>query len=202
MDPEQPAGQNNYDFILNPEAKKKKTPLLAGNNPKQRILIIAAVGGVLLIVFFIFMSVVFGGKNSADSLLDLAQKQTEIIRVSDLGFRKAKSGVAKNLALNTKLTMQSSLNSTTERLAKLGTKPKPKTLALQKNIRTDQTLTTAGLNNKFDTTLVETIQKLLNDYRAALKTTYDASNSQADKQLLNSSYQAVSLLLEQKVVTN
>lgn len=191
--------QNNYDFILNPPPKKKKSLIPKGETAKQRILIAAAGGGLLLIVIVLGISVLFGGKTNADALIDLAQRQTEIIRVSELGLQKAKAPEARNLAINSKLTVQTSTNLTLDRLKKLGQKASEKTLALKKNANTDQTLTDAGLNNKFDSTFVKTLRSLLTDYRLTVKKLYDTTSSQTEKQFLAASFDGVTLLINQKI---
>ncbi len=191
--------QNNYDFILNPLPKKKKGLIPKGETAKQRILIVVIGGGLLLIIVILGISVLFGGKTNADALIDLAQRQTEIIRVSELGLQKAKAPEARNLAINSKLTVQTSANLTVERLQKLGQKPKEKDLILKKNTQTDQALTDAGLNNKFDSTFVETLRSLLTDYRLTVKKLYDTTSNQTEKQFLAASFDGVTLLINQKI---
>ena len=191
--------QNNYDFIFNPPAKKKKGLLPGSNTPKERLLMAAVGGGVLLIILLLVIGMLFSGKSSTEALLDIAQRQTEIIRVSDLGLKKAKTSDARNLAINTKLTVQTSANFTLDRLEKLGEKIKPKTLALKTNTQTDQVLTNAGLNNKFDSTFVETLRSILTEYRQAVKKLYDTTSSQTEKQILAASFEGVTLLINQKI---
>ena len=187
---------NNYEFIMNPPGKAKKSLIPRGETAKQRLLIALAGGGVLLIVIILGISTLLGGKNNADSLLDIAQRQAEIIRVSELGYTKADSLVVRNLAITTKLTIQTSQKQTVERLNKLGVKVKDKDLALKKDSQTDQTLTTAGLNNTFDKTFTEIILSSLNDYRAEVKKLFSSTTNQTEKQLLAASYDGTGLLLE------
>ncbi|HLB66465.1 MAG TPA: hypothetical protein VJJ78_02645, partial [Candidatus Saccharimonadales bacterium] len=62
--------------------------------------------------------------------------------------------------------------------------------------QTDQTLTTAGLNNTFDKTFTEIILSSLNDYRAEVKKLFSSTTNQTEKQLLAASYDGTGLLLE------
>ena len=192
-----PQGEHsNYDFIFNPPGKRKKSIIPSGNSPKQRLLIAIAGGGILLIVIILGVSMLFGGKNNADALLDIAQRQAEIIRVSELGFLKAKGSEARNLAITTKLTLQTSETQTLDRLKKLHKKANDKTLALKKNAQTDQNLTDASLNNKFDTTFIEIMRSSLSDYQKAVKELYDTTGSKTEKQILAASYDGVTLLIK------
>ncbi len=100
----QPGGNNPYDFILNHQGSPKR-PLLGGNSFKQRLLIVAGGGLLLIIVLMIAFSVLFNKSDSTTGLLGIAQSQTEIARVAELGKLSARSPDTKNFASLTSLSM-------------------------------------------------------------------------------------------------
>lgn len=197
MPPEQSNHPSNYDFIMNPEKPKRRSLFPIGGSSKQRLLMLVAGILALLIILVLFFSMFLGGQNNSDKLLSLAQEQTEVIRVSDIGVNKARESKAKNLAAATKLAVQTDHNATVERLKKLGKKAEAKTLSATKNTQTDQKLDTAAINSKFDETFVQTLQEMLVKYRTNVKSLYDSTGSSTEKQFLASSYDSTSLLLKQ-----
>lgn len=196
--PASPSG--HYDFILNPPSTKKKHLLPTSNSPKQRILIAVAFGGVMLIVLILVIGMLFGSKNNSATLIDLAAQQSEIIRVSDIGANKAKTPAAKNLAITTKLSLQTTQNQTLDHLKKLKNTVGTKELAQKKNTKTDQQLDAAAVNNKFDEIFIQIIRSSLSDYRTAVKKLYDTTSSKTEKQFLASSYNGAGILINEKLL--
>src|SRR3990167_2153846 len=130
--------QPDYGFILDPSQQTKKTMLPSGNK-KQRILIVLTGGAILLVLTVVGFSLIFGGGSSEQSL-QLAQKHTELIRIAQIGTEKAKDSKAKNLAITTKLTLQSSQPKV---LKITNQKAESKALLAGKNESTDKSLTEA-----------------------------------------------------------
>lgn len=192
--------QNPYDFILN-DAKPAKRPLLPGNGSsvKQRLLIAGAGAAILVIIGIMFMNLVFGGsKGPTEQLLKLAQTQTEIVRISDLGVQKAKGTEARNLAITTKLSLSTQLAETTERLGTLGKKVNSKELALGQNPQTDTALDTAEQASRFDEEFLKVLNSQLADYQTSLQSTYSAAGDTTDKDLLSGQFDDVAILLGQE----
>jgi hypothetical protein len=195
-----PSGQPNYDFIMNPETKKRKGLFPGGNSPKQRLLMVAIGGGILLVVIFMFLSLLFGGGNEdVTALVSITQEQEELIRVSDIGVQKSKTPATQNLAITTKLTIQTSQNQTLERLKKLGRNIKPKDLTLKKDSKTDETLDAAALSNRFDETFVQLLKNNLITYQASVRAAYDVSKSTPTRQVLGISYDSAGILATEQV---
>ena len=197
-----PAKSENYDFILNPPKKKRAFFLLGVNSPKQRLLVIFSIGGAILIIFILFINIAFGGENDSAQLTSLAQSQAEIIRVSVIGITKATGDSAKNLAITTKLTMETDENLTLAQLKKLGHNVGSKQLALKMNPNTDQQLDVAAANNNFDQAFIQTTQNSLVNYRSEVKKIYNASTSKSEKQLLAASYDGAGILANENVQSN
>lgn len=189
---------SDYDFILNHGSAPKKTLLPgAGSSQKQRIMV-AVIGGLLLIlVFFILFAVVKGGKgkNSA-TLLQIAQTQNELIRISTLGATNAGSSNTKALAVTTQLSIETAQQDILAQLGKQGTKTNPKILAATKNPKTDEILSAAATDNRYDEVLAQAIQTNLTQYQKLLKTAFDATGSQSLKLILNNDFATAAKLIE------
>ncbi len=181
-----PQGNNPYDFIVNPGSiPKKKLGLPSGNSKGQRVLII--VGGVILLIVaasFILNLLGSGSKKARLELITVAQKQTELIRIADIGMKKARNSEAKNLAITTKLTIMSEQPVLVSTINKLGKKVDTKQLVLGKNTKTDQLLTQAEQSNNFDDVFIKEIQSELTDYAKATKTAYNNNQGKKTKDAL------------------
>jgi hypothetical protein len=194
-----PGSQTPYDFFLKEQPKPKKGLSLGGGSLKKRLLIAGGGVLVLLIILIVFMSVVFGGNKGVNQqLLELAQEQTEIVRVADIGVTKSRGAATKNLAITTKYSVTTSLN---EVLSLLKKKANTKELGLKKNSQTDQTLDTAATNDSFDEVFTETLQTSLKAYRTNAKKIYDASSGQKTKKVLADAYNGINVLLDEKTDT-
>ncbi len=186
----------DYEFIMNPGAPKKKGMLAAGGSTGQRVMIVIGLVVFLLIIFVLFLSFLSGGKDSSQKLLGLAQEQTEMLRISDVGIIKARESTAKDLAVDTRLTIQTDHNNTVDRLSKLGKKANAKELGLKRSSQTDQALDSAAINNKFDEEFIKIIQAQLTAYRTNLKDAFDSTSSKVEKEFLEAGYASTNLLLK------
>jgi hypothetical protein len=187
--------QNPYDFILK-DAPKPKRNLLGGGSFKSRLLIIAGGGLLLLVLAIVFISVLSSGNKGVNQqLLELAQEQTEIMRVSEIGIEKARSADTKNLATTIKYSVTSSRNDV---LSIINKKSTDKALTLKKNSSTDQTLDTAATNNNFDAVFTETMSNTLKTYQANVRTIYNATGNQKTKQTLSDTYNSAGVLIIKK----
>ena len=148
------------------------------------------VGGVLLILIVLVFALLSGG-NKSPGLLEIAQTQQELIRVSEIGVQKAGSQNARNLAVSTDFTIRSSQKDMLSRLKKV----KPKVLDIKQNKKTDDLLTEAALNNRFDETFEKVIQQQLVEYQKLLKSTYDGTSNQKLQNILNGDFTSAGLLI-------
>lgn len=186
---------NPYDFITQPPGSRKGRFLGTGNK-KQRIIIALVV--VLILSLLTALVVVLlsqsGNKLKAD-YLSLTQQQAELIRISDIGISKANRSEAKNLAVNTKLSLLSEQPAILGLAKKAGVKTDAKILGLGKDTQTDTALTAAAQTNQFDTVFIKTLQGKLKEYQKTLQTIYDASPSQTTRDTLSKSYKNTDTLI-------
>ncbi len=185
-----PNQQNQYDFILSNNSKPKRT-LNFGNSPGQRIALV--VGAIILLILAVtFINSLLGkdARAHTDRLTEVAKAQSEIVRVSALAAKDGKDPKARNYALNTKLSVESSQREVKGLLNKRGLKDKSlnKKLAAAKNTKNDEILKEGGLNNRYDETFVALTNKQLADYQKLLKAAYASSNA-AEKRTLTASFE-------------
>lgn len=182
---------NNYDFIMNSPQPKRSF-----GSMKQRIIMVVVGGLVLLTIAIAAFALLSGsGGSNIEKLTDLAQQQTEIARIADIGTQKSTSAATKNLAFTTKLSLLSSKQQTVSFLAKKGTTLKDKQLTLKKNSATDQRLNDAASNNTFDATFTKLLTDELTSYRTALLAQFKNTTNSVERQLLQDGFNGASILL-------
>ncbi len=192
-----PIAPSDYDFILNHGANKPKPSLLPGfgGSKKQRLLVMGLGGAILLMLIILGYSLLFGG-NKNQTVLEVAQSQQELIRVSTLGADKTTRGsAARALATTTELTLISNQKEVIAQLKKHGQKTNTKNLAVKKNAQTDAALQEAALNNRYDEVFTQLLQKQLVEYQKLLKTAYGSTSNQTLQNLLNSEFAQAGLLI-------
>lgn len=189
-----PAQNNPYDFITNPSKPARKSLLPGGK--MGRIIIVGAGAAIIIMVGVIVAAVISSsGADLKTDYLSLAQQQTELIRVSDIGVTKARQTNAKNLAITTQYSLSSQQQEILALAKKAGAATDAKTLAAGKDDKTDALLTSADQANQFDDVFAKTLKALLQKYRLTLKKIYDATDSTSTKTTLSKNYEAVDRLV-------
>lgn len=195
--PTPPSGNfdsSQYDFIMNPGSPQKKSLLPGG--PKAKVaLLFGGIGLVVILFFVIILSVLSGGSSATDNLVAVARKQNEVIRIADVGTKDATDEKTMKLATMTQLVVTSDQKAMVDYLAKEGNKVGAKDLAIGADSKTDQKLEAAESNGRFDETFTEIILALLKEYQRSLRTGYEGLGK-AGKQIIDQSYENVSLILE------
>lgn len=192
------SGHDPYAFITEHGKAAKRGILPTGGSKQSRLFVVIGIVVGLIIVGVIVGAVIsnIGSGQKAD-WLSLAQKQQELIRISEVGGTKAQSRDAKNLAATTKLSLLSSQPTVNSLAKKNGANVSPKSLAAGKNAKTDADLKTAEQTNQFDKTFQETLRTELNSYQALLKKLYDSSRSKTTKAGLSTAYTNAGVLVTQ-----
>lgn len=187
-------GQPKYDFIFDNKTAGKK-PLLPGGGSKKGRLIIVGAGAVILILLIVLVARLISnaGKGDTSALVTAAKQQQELIRVADIGIDKAKSQAAKNIAITTKLALESQQKEMQSAITTAGLNPK-KVLISSKNTKTDSTLTTAEQNNRFDEEFLNIMSTSLTEYQKTIKTAYEGATSKKLKAALTTQYKSANVL--------
>ncbi len=183
-----PPGQ--YDFITDPGSRKPKKgfTLPSGGSKASRILLVVG-GFVILIVFFIIGSSILGSADKArkQQLIDVVAQQKELIRVAEIGVKKAKTAEGKNIAITTSLTLTSEQSELIAALKKLGVKADTKTIG-GANKKTDELLTQAEQANQFDEVFIKKMREDLLKYAKSVQTAYKNNESKSTKEALKAQY--------------
>lgn len=192
-----PTGHNPYEFIVNPQqVKAPRGNLLGGNSFAKQIAVIVGLAVIIMIVVAVGLSM-FGPKGNTSGLSGLAEQQQEIVRVATEVATQASGQDTKNFATNVELSVASNQTQLLAYLKSHGTKLGNKQLALDQNAQTDTLLTNAAAANSYDHVAVQALTNALQTYQGQLQTTFKQTTSPQAKQLLQSSYSAAALLLEQ-----
>lgn len=184
---ESPTSQ--YDFILNAD-KKPAAP--SGSKKTRRLLIIIAVLVVATIGALLYSFSAGPSTPSSEGLAGIAQKQTEILRIAEIGQKKATSPDTKTFIATVSYSLTTAQQQSTAMLKKSSTKVN---LAGGKDPLVDTRLNTASLNNTFDQTFNEVMQAQLTDYQTALKSAVAGAKSTKEKDLLNAELKQIGIIL-------
>jgi hypothetical protein len=191
-------GHDPYDFILNPGTQPKKRLLPRGNSTKQRIILVVSGAVVLLMLILIVTSLLSSaGRATKQEWLKLSQQQTELIRVSDIGVDKAEGSSAKNLAITSKLTLESAQADIIGLAKKSGAEVSQKQLEAGQNAETDSKLLAAEQTNQFDSVFVQLLKDNLKEYQDQLKKLYDLSGTKT-KAIISPLYNSVGILINEE----
>lgn len=193
----QQAPQNPYGFFMDPTPPPRRSMMPGSGSLFGRIVVVVA-GFILLIIIAVFISSLFSGDDSQkDRLLKLTQTQQEIVRITALGTLSLRDQKLKNFNATAATSVASDQKLLLTHLDKTGTKVSPKQLALGKQAKIDEALTSAKAADTYDSTYTAIMRGQLSSYQADLKLAFEGSAGTTEKQLLNNAYIAAGLLLKQ-----
>jgi hypothetical protein len=175
--------QNPYDQILNPAAPPKKPFLFgAAGKPKPAIMVLFVLLALTLIVaaYAVFSSLT---SKNYDSVVSLAQRQEEIIRISELGLKKATDPSTMIYLATVRNVTQSEQTDTMAFLKKKGQEVSAVQLALKKDSSIDTALNTAEQNNTYDDVLLGKLNGQIVSYQRAIRSVTVDSSSKSEKAL-------------------
>lgn len=187
-------GQEQYDFIFNPKQQLKK-PVLLGNTSKKGRMIIVGVGALVIVTIVMVIAgfISNAGKADTEALITAAKQQQELIRVSKIGSDKAKTQAAKNIAVTTLLALESEQDEMQAAIETAGLNPK-KILTGSADSKTDQALTAAEQNNRFDEEFLKVMSTSLTNYQKSVKAAYDGATSKKLKTALTKQFDSANTL--------
>ena len=136
------------------------------------------------------------GKGEITTLKNLAAEQAEIIRVADLGLETAKSRDTRTLAAITAVTVRTMNQRTTKLLTIKGTELTKAEKAAGKNSKTDDALSAALANNRYDEVFIEYLTGALSKYQSSLKSAYDSTAGVNDREVLSAAFESTALINE------
>ncbi len=157
---------------------------------------LVAVVAIIIIIGGVVLGNILGSSSDAQKqrLIELAQSQTEIVRVSTAAATKANSSDTKAIAYTNKISVQSALNQTTAQLSKYNVKSDGKLLGQGKNAETDKLLADAASNNRYDETYKKILAEQLSNYQKLLQNTFESSN-RTEKLMINQAANSNTLVI-------
>ena len=195
--PQQPV-VDPYGFITNPQVQQvRKAPLGVKDPFLQKLLVVVGGGAVLIIVIILVMNIFFGGKSNTQQLLEITQRQQEIVRVITANSAALNSQDLKNFAANAQASVRSDQTQLLAVVTKAGTKTDAKVLALKRDADTDTLLASAKSTNTLDASFKQILEAELTAYALAIQTAHKETSSKTTKALLAEQFQSAKLLLQQ-----
>lgn len=184
----------DYDFIT--QAGEQKKGFLVNADKKTRIMVVVGGIGILLIIGAIFAAIIFGGRTDlSQELLRVAQRQQEIIRVSEIGEENARSRNTSVLATTTKYSITSSQQPVVNRLRSLGLQAPASILGATENDNTTDELEQANQANRFDEAFRENMAGQLDAYEQAIRTSAEHASG-SDIEMLRELLEELELIRE------
>ncbi len=199
MQLQQPIGQPNYDFIINP-AKPGRRSLFAGNSLQQRLLLVGLGLLVLIIIATVIINLLSSTSDYGPSFIAVAQEQQELIHLANQATASTQSKVSAdnaNLAATLQLAVTSGQSNLTSYLKRNHHKVTSQQLSARISAATDQQLAAAATAGTYDDTFKSVILAQLGQYQQALKLAYLKAQGPVGRKLLNDDYNQAQLLLTQ-----
>ncbi len=196
MGPEQqiPNQKPSYDFILQtPEPEKKSF----SDKLNKKALFIAL--GIILALILVGMVTLIDAQRKAaevqvDRLISIAQMQTEISRVSDLGIEKAEDEDTRSRAQAINDSIDASLQQTLDLLKARGVTPDDDVLNQTADTEVDSTLEKTIEFKQFDRSFEKVIDALLVDYQQLLLQANKGGNAE-EQAVIESQYDEANSML-------
>lgn len=191
-----PDRSNPYDF-LSESPKKSSGFSFMNNRSKKARIITVSVGAIILamIAFIVVGLLTSAGKADTVSLINAAKQQNELIRIADIGTQKARGQEAKNLAVTTKLTLQSQQSEMIGAVKMKNKKFGTKDLAISSSKQNNELLTAAEQSNRFDEEFLDLMRKELINYQQTVEKAYKGAEGTQLKAALLSQYESANILV-------
>lgn len=151
---------------------------------------------LLLVILGVILSAVFSGNDVKPELIETAQAQQEILRITNSNAA-TNHQTSKDVAASIQLTIISDQQNLLKYLGSRGTKVNPKVLALGKDSKSDQLLESAKATNTYDTAFLQVLSDDLLAYRTKLQAIYEKTSSKTLKTDITRYFTNAVLLSEQ-----
>lgn len=186
--------EGEYDFIMNPDQPSKQPLMFVPNSTLGRTMIFAVGIIFLIILIAVGFSLLNASANKQkDNLLEVAQTQSEIIRVIELGNENVFDASLEAQSKTLKTVVVTSQQEILAALSARGKTANDKDLAKAQNSENDS-LIENGLNSgRHDQVFTEVLTELLGKYAVQLETVYD-NGSSSEQSLSTDAYQQINIV--------
>lgn len=187
--------QNPYGFLGDTPAKKS----LFGNAPKKMVMLfVGGVAALLVVAIIVMVSLFSGGDPAEASLRTTLQRQLEIVRITSMEQVTEGTGRdTKNLSANVLATVQSDNTKLTSAVSAVGIEFEEEQLASPSSATTTSKIENAVSAGTLNEVTIEILAAELEAYRAELTATYEQTNTEAIRGVLEAAFANTDLLLEQ-----
>jgi len=186
--------QNDYEFIMN--SSQKKASGFGAASKKQRIIVVLGGAILLIVVFMILMNLLSAGANKQkDTLVDLANYQTELARVITLGVDRSRDGDIKAEAVTASMTLETDRRKTVALMQEKGVGVPKEGLTKYRATQNDDALNAAEQAGNFDTVYSALYDEKLTAYKQKLQEVFSILTAASDKELVRSFNTNAKLLL-------
>lgn len=187
--------QNPYGFLGDTPAKKS----LFGNAPKKMVMLfVGGVAALLVVAIIVMVSLFSGGDPAEASLRTTLQRQLEIVRITSMEQVTEGTGRdTKNLSANVLATVQSDNTKLTSAVSAVGIEFEEEQLASPSSATTTSKIENAVSAGTLNEVTIEILAAELGAYRAELTATYEQTNTEAIRGVLEAAFANTDLLLEQ-----
>lgn len=160
--------------------------------------VVLALGGtfIVMIILAVILNSVGVKKINTEDLVNLAQVQTEVIRISQQGAATSRQST-RALGTTVEYTLKTQRQQVSTLLIKHNRELGKKELTLKQNANTDKQLKAAKATSTFDLVYAQVMERLLQSYARELQTTLGKAATKSERELLSSYNQQVQLLLTQ-----
>ncbi len=194
--PQQTPGNNPYSFFLdNPQPTRG--PVGPQSMKTRIIIVVVGVIGLIIAGIIVMALLNAGSGDQKQRYIEISQRQTEIIRISSLAEKKAKSLDTRSKAITTRLSITSAQSPINASLKKRGVKDKElsKLLSASVNSKSDAALADAEKNNRYDETYLQILTNELTSYQKQLQAAADGA-SVKERASLQTAFTATDTLLK------
>lgn len=193
--PTGPQDSGRFDFIMG-GSTPHASGIGGGSSAKTRVAVAGGGFAVIAILAWVFISFLTRPAGiDTGTLIAIAQKQTELARISQTPALDASQQATQNFAETTYLALLTAQLQFVSYLQKhSATKVDSRTLSASKSAQTDTQLTNAKTTGTYDTAYIAIAQSQLAAYGQALAQAYAASKSTSERQLLKNAYDQTQLL--------
>lgn len=154
----------------------------------------SALLGLVVLVFLVIALFSFFTTKKTGDVKDISARQTEILRVVELGLDGTTNKDTKNKLSTIKTVVSSDKISLSSYMKKNKIKISPVEQNAKKDKDSDKNLETAKQNNRFDDELNTILDKLISGYTRSLKTAFEENETKSGKSVLSTAYKNVGLI--------
>lgn len=181
-----------YDFFM--ESPKSRKGMGFDSSPVKKLVMMVGLVVVVLSLLAIILALASKPTGNSNSLIAIAQEQTELMRVAADGAKNSHNTDIQNFAVTTQVSLSSTQQKLLNIMAKQGVKTTDKTLVLGHSAKTDQALQSAIAADTYDSTFSSIMRANLSTYVHDLNQEEATATSKAELNVIKDADAGAQLL--------